>query len=50
MALKLADGVYLMRAGRVILSERAATLDLERMHDLYFAREGGTGGAAVNAP
>ena len=53
MALKLADGVYLMRAGRVILAERAAALDLDRLHDLYFAREGGADGvdcAAALAP
>ena len=41
MALGVADGVYLMRAGRVILAERASAIDPERLHDLYFAREGG---------
>ena len=39
LALDLADGVYLMRAGRVILAEPAASVDLDRLHDLYFARE-----------
>ncbi len=43
MALGLADGVYLMRAGRVILAERAAAVDLDHLHDLYFAREGAAG-------
>jgi branched-chain amino acid transport system ATP-binding protein len=43
LALGLADGVYLMRAGRVILAERAAAVDLNHLHDLYFAREGTAG-------
>ena len=38
MALGLADGVYLMRSGKVLLSERAEAVDSERLHDLYFAR------------
>lgn len=46
MALTLADGVYLMRAGKVILAERSAALDLDRLHDLYFAREGVADGVA----
>ena len=46
MALQLADGVYLMRAGRVILAERAAAVDLNRLHDLYFARDGAAEAAA----
>lgn len=40
-ALKIADHVYLVRGGRVVLSETADRVDLERLHDLYFAREAG---------
>ena len=40
MALSVADDVHLMRAGKVILSQPAAGMDLDRLHDLYFAREG----------
>ncbi|MCX7172682.1 MAG: ABC transporter ATP-binding protein [Proteobacteria bacterium] len=40
MALAVADSVYLMRSGRVLLNERAAAVDSQRLHDLYFAREG----------
>ena len=39
LALAVADGVYLMRSGRVLLHQRAADIDSERLHDLYFARE-----------
>jgi branched-chain amino acid transport system ATP-binding protein len=39
MALGVADGVYLMQAGKVVLAERAAAIDRDRLHDLYFARE-----------
>lgn len=39
MALSVADDVHLLRGGRVRLSEPAAGLDLDRLHDLYFARE-----------
>ncbi|VUD73758.1 High-affinity branched-chain amino acid transport ATP-binding protein LivF [Methylobacterium symbioticum] len=39
MALSVADDVHLLRGGRVRLSEAAAGLDLDRLHDLYFARE-----------
>ncbi len=38
-ALKLADEVRLMRSGRVLLAEPAAQVELEQLHDLYFARE-----------
>lgn len=38
-ALEIADHVYLMRSGRVALSEAAEQVSLERLHDLYFARE-----------
>jgi branched-chain amino acid transport system ATP-binding protein len=47
MALGVADGVYLMRAGRVILAERAAAIDMDRLHDLYFAREAGAGSGSA---
>ena len=40
MALKVADDVHLMRSGKVVMSEPAANVDLDRLHDLYFAREG----------
>lgn len=38
-ALAIADHVYLVRGGKVILSEPAAKVDLHHLHDLYFARE-----------
>lgn len=38
-ALKIADHVYLVRGGKVILSEAARSVDIDRLHDLYFARE-----------
>ncbi len=38
-ALKIADHVYLIRGGKVVLSEAAASVDLGRLHDLYFARD-----------
>ncbi|MFG1391458.1 ABC transporter ATP-binding protein [Xanthobacter agilis] len=40
IALQVADDLHLMRSGKVILSEKAAGIDLNRLHDLYFAREG----------
>ncbi|MFG1302930.1 ABC transporter ATP-binding protein [Xanthobacter autotrophicus] len=46
IALSVADDVHLMRSGKVILSEKAAGIDLDRLHDLYFAREGTTEGAS----
>jgi branched-chain amino acid transport system ATP-binding protein len=38
LALRLADHVYLMQGGKVMLSERAEHVSLESLHDLYFAR------------
>ncbi|WP_211253680.1 ABC transporter ATP-binding protein [Haematobacter massiliensis] len=38
-ALKIADHVYLVRGGNVVLSEPAEAVDLSRLHDLYFARD-----------
>jgi len=38
-ALKIADHVYLVRGGKVILSEAASAVDLHHLHDLYFARD-----------
>lgn len=38
LALRLADHVYLMQGGKVMLSERAGQVSLESLHDLYFAR------------
>lgn len=40
IALSVADEVHLMRSGQVILSQPAASIELDRLHDLYFAREG----------
>lgn len=40
IALSVADHVHLMRSGRLLLSEPAASVDLDRLHDLYLAREG----------
>jgi branched-chain amino acid transport system ATP-binding protein len=37
-ALKIADHVYLMQAGKVTLSEARDAVDLKRLEDLYFAR------------
>jgi branched-chain amino acid transport system ATP-binding protein len=37
-AVAIADHVYLMQSGRVVLSQAASEVDLERLHDLYFAR------------
>jgi branched-chain amino acid transport system ATP-binding protein len=37
-ALKIADHVYLMQAGKVTLSETRDAVDLKRLEDLYFAR------------
>ena len=41
LALSVADNVHLMRSGKVLLSQKAAQVDLARLHDLYLAREGG---------
>lgn len=37
-AVGVAEQVYLMQSGKVALAQRAADVDLERLHDLYFAR------------
>ena len=37
-AVAVADHVYLMQSGKVVLSQPAAEVSLERLHDLYFAR------------
>lgn len=39
VALSVADDVHLLRGGQVRLSVPAAQVDLDRLHDLYFARE-----------
>ena len=38
MAVGVADHVYLMQGGRVILSQAAGEISLEHLHELYFAR------------
>jgi branched-chain amino acid transport system ATP-binding protein len=38
MALRVADQVYLMQGGKVTLSARAAEVDVDTLHDMYFAR------------
>jgi len=37
-AVDIADDVYLMQGGRVVLAQPAADVDLARLHQLYFAR------------
>jgi branched-chain amino acid transport system ATP-binding protein len=37
-AVRIADQVYLMQGGRVVLSQAAADVDLDALHDRYFAR------------
>uniref|UniRef100_UPI003340F2C8 ABC transporter ATP-binding protein n=1 Tax=Castellaniella defragrans TaxID=75697 RepID=UPI003340F2C8 len=37
-AVGIADHVYLMQNGKIILSETADRIDLDALHDLYFAR------------
>ena len=37
-AVQVADQVYLMQGGRVVLAQAAADVDLEALHDRYFAR------------
>lgn len=39
MALGVADRVFMMRSGRVVLDQAAAQVDVERLHELYFALE-----------
>lgn len=38
MALRLADQVYLMQGGKVTFAARASEVDVEALHDMYFAR------------
>jgi branched-chain amino acid transport system ATP-binding protein len=38
LAVGVADQVYLMQSGKVVLSSQASEVDLDRLHDLYFAR------------
>jgi len=40
-AIAIADDVYLLQGGRVVLSQPAAEVDLELLHDRYFARNPG---------
>lgn len=40
IALSVADDVHLMRSGKVLFSQGAQNVDLDKLHDLYFAREG----------
>lgn len=37
-AVGVADHVYLMQSGKVVLSQPASEVSLDRLHDLYFAR------------
>ncbi|MCD5362545.1 ABC transporter ATP-binding protein [Chromobacterium aquaticum] len=37
-ALAVADHVYLMQSGKVLLSQAAAEVELDALHDLYFSR------------
>ena len=37
-AVKVADHVYLMQGGKVVLSQAAADVNMEALHQLYFAR------------
>lgn len=38
-ALSIADYAYVMRSGQVILSQPGNEVDIEHLHDLYFARD-----------
>ncbi len=38
LAVKAADHVYLMQGGKMVLSQAAREVDLDKLHDLYFAR------------
>ncbi|HJV86156.1 MAG TPA: ABC transporter ATP-binding protein [Noviherbaspirillum sp.] len=40
MALSVAERVYMMRSGRVVMDKPAAEVDVTKLHDLYFALEG----------
>ncbi len=37
-AVQIADQVYLMQGGKVVLAQAAADVDLDALHDRYFAR------------
>lgn len=37
MALGVADHIFMMRSGRIILDKPADQVDIEKLHDLYFA-------------
>ena len=37
-AVQVADQVYLMQGGRVVMAQAAADVDLDALHDRYFAR------------
>lgn len=39
LALAVADRVYMMRSGRVVLDKPASEVDVARLHELYFALE-----------
>lgn len=41
MAISVADQVYLMRGGKVLLRQEAANVDIDRLHELYLAQEQG---------
>ena len=47
VALSVADDVHLMRSGGVVFSSPAAEVDLDRLHDLYFARDGRSSAAEL---
>jgi branched-chain amino acid transport system ATP-binding protein len=38
MAVGVADHVHLMQTGKILLSEEAANVDLDQLHDLYFGK------------
>ncbi|CAN7372786.1 ABC transporter ATP-binding protein [Bosea sp. LjRoot237] len=42
IALSVADQVHLMRSGKLLLSQPAAGIDLDHLHDLYLARDAGS--------
>lgn len=39
MGIAVADQVYLMRGGKVLLHQEAAKVDIDRLHELYLAQE-----------
>ena len=38
MAVSVSDYVHLMQSGKVLYSEEAANVDLDKLHDLYFGK------------